>query len=57
MNIIILYYRIKISLCADPVGSGKKNNNLLAAAQCEIHIQQKFFPNAVQLEFNGQKLL
>jgi hypothetical protein len=28
-----------------------------AAAQCEIHIQQKFFPNAVQLEFNGQKIV
>jgi hypothetical protein len=24
---------------------------------CEINIQQKFFPNAVQLEFNGQKIV
>jgi hypothetical protein len=25
--------------------------------QCEIHIQQKFFPNAAQLVFNGQKIV
>jgi hypothetical protein len=38
------------------VGS-EKIYNLRAGAQCEIHIQQKFFPNAAQLEFNGKKIV